>query len=167
MREGTIRPAGRDRRLAGECPFTPPVDDLDASRCLTPHKTVPAGTGKAWIAATVTAKSGWGQEIKPNILGVNNLDHVRLSVQCNPCRVYEWERRKGGNRESEQRLAQSGTEGNRVRNLCQDSLEMSPSLTPWRRSREGSTGLSHRPIPRLWGYCPSFSKNRQIDSIPR
>jgi len=114
-RPGLRALAGRDRQLAGECPSAPPVDDLDAPLCPPRHKTASASAGEAWIAATVTMKSGWGQEIKPNILGPCRLDHLWLSAQCNPCLVYEWGTKGGRNRESGERLAQSGTGGNHWR----------------------------------------------------
>ena len=79
----------------------------------SPDKCLPGRAGKARIAATVTAKSGVGQDIKPHMLWVSYPNYVRLHTQCSNRLELECEDEEGGeNCESAKSLAQGAKASN-------------------------------------------------------
>ena len=90
-----------------------PVYHLDAWPQAPARKPSPPRARKAWIAATVTAKSGVGQDIKPHMLWVSRHDHVRLHTQCsNRLEIGHEDEEGGENRESGKSLAQRDAASN-------------------------------------------------------
>ena len=146
-----------------------------------------AGEGEAQIRATVTAKSRRGQVRKHYIWYGLLLDPVRLNTQCSTRLEIEWEEDEGGeNRESTISLAQVAGNDNgeisfvapasrRLGHLALGAEEILSCAKTTRargprhtcRAALGLDGRGRPPPHSSCCYSPSFSKKRQIDSMPR